>query len=66
MELVKRCRTIYQRSQTRIALAQELYHSAAHGDVGGTTNSEWSDRDLQVFDLKVAVAPSISSVVEAI
>ena len=28
MELVKRYRTIYQRSRTRIALAQEVYPSA--------------------------------------
>lgn len=32
-ELVRRYRTIYQRSETRIALALKVYHSAAHGDV---------------------------------
>ena len=42
-----------------------MYHSAAHGDVGGTTNNEWSDRDLQVFDLKAAVTLSSTCVIEA-
>ena len=56
---------VKERSQTRIALAQEWYHSAAHGDVGGTTNNEWSDRDLQVFDLKAAVTLSSTCVIEA-
>ena len=37
-----------ERSQTRIALAQEVYHSAAHGDVDRTPMIEMSDRGLQV------------------
>ena len=53
-----------ERSQTRIALAQERYISAAHGDVVRWTNNEWSDRDLQVFDLKAAVALSSACVLE--
>ena len=36
-----------------------------YGDVGRTLNNEWSDRDLQVFDLKAAVAPSSACVIEA-
>ena len=31
---------VKERSQTRIALAQEWYHSAAHGDVDRTPNNE--------------------------
>ena len=37
-----------ERSQTRIALAQEVYHSAALGDVNRTPMIEMSDRGLQV------------------
>ena len=41
-----------ERSQMRIAQTLEWYTTAAHGDVDGMTkNNEWSDRDLQVFDL---------------
>ena len=54
-----------KRSQTRIALAMGMFPSAAHGDVDGTTNNEWSDRDLQVFDLKAAVTLSSTCVIEA-
>ena len=46
-------------------LPLEMYPSAAHGDVDGTTNNEWSDRDLQVFDLKAAVTLSSTCVIEA-
>ena len=65
-ELVRRYRTIYQRSETRIALALKVYHSAAHGDVERAPQDEWSDRGLQVLDLKAAGALSCSCVVEAI
>ena len=54
-----------ERSQTRIAQSLEEYTTAAHGDVGGTNNDEWSDRDLQVFDLKAAGALSCSTMIEA-
>ena len=43
-----------ERSQTSIALAQEVYHSAALGDVNRTPMIEMSDRGLQVLDLKAA------------
>ena len=49
----------------RIAQTLEWYISAAHGDVGRTLNNEWSDRDLQVFDLKAAVTLSSTCVIEA-
>ena len=55
-----------ERSQMRIAQTLEWYTTAAHGDVVRWPNNEWSDRSLQVFDLKAAAAPSNSSVVEAI
>ena len=56
MVLVRHYRTIYQRSETRIALALEVYHSAANGDVDDSPKNKWSSRDLQVNDLKVAAA----------
>ena len=65
-ELGRRYRTIYQRSETRIALALKVYHSAAHGDVKRAPQDEWSDRGLQVLDLKAAGALSCSCVVEDI
>ena len=49
----------------RIAQTLEWYTTAAHGDVVRWTNNEWSDRDLQVFDLKAAVALSSTCVIEA-
>ena len=52
--------SVKERSQTRIALAQEWYHSAAHGDVERTPKKRRSDRDLQVIDLKAAAALSCS------
>ena len=60
MVLVRQYRTIYLRSETRIALALEVYHSAANGDVDDSPNNEWSDRGLQVLDLKAAGALSCS------
>ena len=54
-----------ERSQMRIAQTLEWYISAAHGDVGRAPNNEWSDRDLQVFDLKAAVTLSSTCVIEA-
>ena len=54
-----------ERSQMRIAQTLEWYTTAAHGDVDGMTNNEWSDRDLQVFDLKAAVTLSSACVIEA-
>ena len=56
-----------ERSQMRIAQTLEWYTTAAHGDVDGMTNNEWSDRerDLQVFDLKAAVTLSSVCVIEA-
>ena len=50
----------------RIALPQEVYHSAALGDVNRTPMIEMSDSGLQVLDLKAAGALSCSYVVEAI
>ena len=49
----------------RIAQTLEWYTTAAHGDVLRWPNNEWSDRDLQVFDLKGAVALSSICVIEA-
>ena len=49
----------------RIAQTLEWYTTAAHGDVLRWPNNEWSDRDLQVFDLKAAVALSSTCVIEA-
>ena len=54
-----------ERSQMRIAQTLEWYTTAAHGDVLRWPNNEWSDRDLQVFDLKAAVALSSTCVIEA-
>ena len=44
----------------RIALVLERYTTAAHGDVEHTAPTRWSDRDLQVIDLKAAAALSCS------
>ena len=52
-------------SKKVIVVTVDLSNSAAHGDVDGTTNNEWSDRDLQVFDLKAAVTLSSTCVIEA-
>ena len=49
----------------RIALPQEVYHSAALGDVNRTPMIQMSDRGLQVLDLKAAGALSTSAMVEA-
>ena len=49
-----------ERSQTRIALAQDVFRSAAHGDVVSHAEERWSTRDLQVIDLKAAAALSRS------
>ena len=57
---IKRQGYVKERSETRIALALEVYHSAANGDVDDSPNNEWSDRGLQVFDLKAAAALSCS------
>ena len=57
---IKRQGYVKERSETRIALALEVYHSAAHRDVDDSPNNEWSDRGLQVFDLKAAAALSCS------
>ena len=57
---IKRQGYVKERSETRIALALEVYHSAANGDVDDSPNNEWSDRGLQVFDLKGAAALSCS------
>jgi len=57
---------VKERFETRIALALKVYHSAAHGDVERAPQDEWSDRGLQVLDLKAAGALSCSCVVEAI
>ena len=48
----------------RIAQTLEVCTTVAHGDVDGTTNNEWSDRDLQVFDLKAAATLSSTCVIE--
>ena len=61
MVLVRHYQTIYQRSETRIALALEVYHSAANGDVDDSPKNKWSSRDLQVNDLKVAAAAFLRS-----
>ena len=63
---IKRQGYVKERSETRIALALEVYHSAANGDVDDSPNNEWSDRGLQVLDLKAAGALSCSCVAEAI
>ena len=47
-----------ERSQTRVALAQDWYTSAAPGDVEHERRLRLSDRDLQVLDLKAAGALS--------
>ena len=52
-------------SKKVIVVTVELSNSAAHGEVGRTLNNEWSDRDLQVFDLKAAVTLSSTCVIEA-
>ena len=63
---IKRQGYVKERFETRIALALKVYHSAAHGDVERAPQDEWSDRGLQVLDLKAAGALSCSYVVEAI
>ena len=63
---IKRQGYVKERFETRIALALKVYHSAAHGDVERAPQDEWSDRGLQVLDLKAAGALSCSCVVEAI
>ena len=55
-----------ERCETGIALALRMFRSAAHGDVERAPQDEWSDRGLQVLDLKAAGALSCSCVVEAI
>ena len=58
--------SVKERFETRIALALRMFRSAAHGDVERAPQDEWSDRGLQVLDLKAAGALSCSCVVEAI
>ena len=55
-----------ERSETRIVQTLQVCTTAAHGDVKRTSNGEWSDRSLQVFDLKADATLSNSSMVEAI
>ena len=55
-----------ERFETRNALALRMFRSAAHEDVERAPQDEWSDRGLQVLDLKAAGALSCSCVVEAI
>ena len=55
-----------ERFETRNALALRMFRSAAHGDVERAPQDEWSDRGLQVLDLKAAGALSCSCVVEDI
>ena len=52
--------------QKRDVVHLETKNSAAHGDVERAPQDEWSDRGLQVLDLKAAGALSCSCVVEAI
>ena len=66
MELAIAHPTTKPDSKKVIVVTVELNNSAAHGDVDDTTNNEWSDRDLQVFDLKAAVTLSSTCVIEAI
>ena len=63
---IKRQGYVKERFETRIALGLKVYHSAAHGDVERAPQDEWSDRGLQVLDLKAAGSLSCSCVVEAI
>ena len=58
--------SVKERFETRIALTLRMFRSAAHGDVERAPQDEWSDRGLQVLDLKAAGALSCSCVVEAI
>ena len=60
IELAKLYRTIYQRPQTGISLNLKVIYSAAHGDVDAAPMTSCSDSDLQVFDLKAAVALRVS------
>ena len=55
-----------ERSETRIALAQEVYHSAATETSSASPMIEMSDRGLQVLDLKAAGALSSLAVTEVI
>lgn len=55
-----------ERSETRIALAQEVYHSAATETSSVSPMIEMSDRGLQVVDLKAAGALSSLAVTEVI
>ena len=55
-----------ERFEKRNALALRMFRSAAHGDVERAPQDEWSDRGLQVLDLKAAGALSCSCVVEDI
>ena len=52
--------TQQERSRTRIALALQVCTTAAHGDVDAAPMKSCSDSDLQVFDLKAAVALRVS------
>ena len=52
--LVKAEGTHKERSKTRIALALERYHTAAHGDVDRTPMMRWSDSSPLVNDLMAA------------
>ena len=45
LELVGLEGSVKERFETRIALALRMFRSAAHGDVDGTTNSEWTETE---------------------
>ena len=66
MELAIAHRTTKPDLQKRDVVHLETKNSAAHGDVERAPQDEWSDRGLQVLDLKAAGALSCSYVVEAI
>ena len=66
MELAIAHRTTKPDLQKRDVVHLETKNSAAHGDVERAPQDEWSDRGLQVLDLKAAGALSCSCVVEDI
>ena len=50
-------------SERHVVVSVEAANSAAHGDVDHTPMKSWSDRGLQVLDLKAAVAPLCSGMI---
>ena len=57
---IKRQGYVKERSQTRIALTQDVFRSAAHGDVERTPKKDGAPVTFRFIDLKAAAALSCS------